>query len=719
MKKYYSAIPLGCLLFGVLLGCSRSSSSQSQANTEVAYESLFNGIDLTGWVGDLDSHEVRDGLLISLHDKGNIFTEKEYDDFVLDFEFQLSEGANHGMAIRTPLTETPAKAGSEIQILDDSAERYATLKPTFHHGSIFQCVAAKRGHLKPVGQWNEQQIRVEGNRMTVTLNGVKIIDNADVSSYGRPTKGHIGLLGHGSHVAFRSIEIRPLEMRPTMTTAHPRSGEERGLHVYDPVPGLAPSDKYQVRVRLLGSGNWQEPFAFITRSKKGTAPQERKNAYISHLDGWSHTYVNFEMNKPVEVEISKANGASIRKAAANSQHKHGACTVRDGKAFLVMDEPGLIAVDIDGQMDDQHTGGGYKGPAIHTVTIFGNPFLKGRPSVDDPSVYAVRPGEKPPTEGSWRSLYFLPGKHDIGAGFQIHANKSYYIPGDAIVYGTFHNDREQNGHQIRIHGHGTISGDRLAHPDFIKPRPARRSLHNPIFIAGSDYSAVDGVTVADPSHHAVKLVGKWAGKGPSRIRWSKVVSWRRNGDGLNAGSRGIMEDCFIRTNDDCTYVVGDAIRRVTFWNDANGAALVMHWMASGGIRPMVVEDCNVIYSRALWPRNDAGGVFALRAEGRKAIGEGVEVRNFRVSDPRPTKPTFYIFMKGFGRKRGPGDLSGMLFQNIQIAARNVSGMQDTLLGMDEGVIRDLTFDNVTIGGEKISDLRHFKHNEHVRDLEFK
>ena len=63
-------------------------------------------------------------------------------------------------------------------------------------------------------------------------------------------------------------------------------------------------------------------------------------------------------------------------------------------------------------------------------------------------------------------MYFLPGVRDIGACFRVHANKSYYIPGDALVYGTFNNEKMgSDGHNIRIYGHGTLSGERIPHPD--------------------------------------------------------------------------------------------------------------------------------------------------------------------------------------------------------------------------------------------------------------
>ena len=49
-------------------------------------------------------------------------------------------------------------------------------------------------------------------------------------------------------------------------------------------------------------------------------------------------------------------------------------------------------------------------------------------------------------------------------------NKSYYIPGDAVVYGTMNNlKNDEDGESIKIFGHGTLSGDKLPHPSFADP----------------------------------------------------------------------------------------------------------------------------------------------------------------------------------------------------------------------------------------------------------
>jgi hypothetical protein len=157
-----------------------------------------------------------------------------------------------------------------------------------------------------------------------------------------------------------------------------------GLLVYPPVPGLAASAHYKVRVHSEG-GEWQSAFAWETACKtveKGT------DAYFDTLAGWTHAYVNFEMGGAVEVEIARVNGQAIRSAAVYPRRKAAACSVVDGRAVVRLDKPCLVAVDIDGQMDSQDTGKGYKGPPIHTVSIFANPPLAGKPKPGDPGVLA-------------------------------------------------------------------------------------------------------------------------------------------------------------------------------------------------------------------------------------------------------------------------------------------------------------------------------------------
>ena len=201
---------------------------------------LFNGKDLSGWVygrrGDGTEnrtgkgYQVENGVLFTTkEDGGNLFTEKQYADFVLRFDFKLTENANNGIGIRAPLVGDAAYVGMEIQVLDDSGSEYRNLRPAQYHGSIYQMFPATRGHQKPVGEWNVEEITVQGRKIVVKLNGTTITEGnlndvkdeallAKHRDLSKPegsrgianTTGHIGLLGHGTRVEFRNIRVKPL-----------------------------------------------------------------------------------------------------------------------------------------------------------------------------------------------------------------------------------------------------------------------------------------------------------------------------------------------------------------------------------------------------------------------------------------------------------------------------------------------------------------------------
>ena len=186
--------------------------------------SLFNGKDLTGWVGAVDGYGVQDGAIYCKpKGGGNLYAAHQFGDFIFRFEFKLPPGGNNGIAIRAPLKGNPAYAGMEIQVLDDTSEKFANIKPWQAHGSIYNLVPAKTGHLKPVGQWNTEEIRAVGTKIAVVLNGVTIVD-ADLDEVRKTVEaktvahhpgidrliGYIGFLGHGDRVEFRNLRVKPL-----------------------------------------------------------------------------------------------------------------------------------------------------------------------------------------------------------------------------------------------------------------------------------------------------------------------------------------------------------------------------------------------------------------------------------------------------------------------------------------------------------------------------
>ncbi len=230
MRRYFPIL-VCCLALGGVTGVAQ--------DRQEGFTSLFNGKDLTGWVYGTrqgapnktgQGYQVENGALFTTkEDGGNLFTEKEYADFILRFEFKLTENANNGIGIRAPLEGDAAYVGMEIQVLDDGGSQYTNLRPAQYHGSIYQMFPAKRGFQKPVGEWNAEEINAKGRHITVTLNGVAIVDanlddmkddallathrNLTLPEGSRGianTKGHIGLLGHGARVEFRNIRIKEL-----------------------------------------------------------------------------------------------------------------------------------------------------------------------------------------------------------------------------------------------------------------------------------------------------------------------------------------------------------------------------------------------------------------------------------------------------------------------------------------------------------------------------
>ncbi len=204
-----------------------SEKDYNLTNEEKAegFVSLFNGRNLDNWVGNKQSYVAQDGMIVIKPEDGsggNLYTEKEYADFIFRFEFQLTPAANNGLGIRTPLEGDAAYVGMELQILDNTADVYASLQPYQYHGSVYGVIPAKRDYLKPVGEWNYEEVYVKGTRIMITLNGIVIVDgdiagprdNGTMDHNEHPglknKTGHIGFLGHGSIVKFKNIRIKDL-----------------------------------------------------------------------------------------------------------------------------------------------------------------------------------------------------------------------------------------------------------------------------------------------------------------------------------------------------------------------------------------------------------------------------------------------------------------------------------------------------------------------------
>lgn len=214
-----------------------TNSSTTSTTTSVTMERfvpLFNGKDLTGWKGATDNYSVVDGTIQCKTGKGGtLVSEKAYSDYVMRVDFLLPPGGNNGLVMRYPsqaeIDAMPKDkrsedgayvAMTELQVLDDGHSKYKNLDPRQAHGSAYGIAPAKRGFLRPTGQWNHEVITVVGSTIIVELNGTRILetDVSTINEYmaesphpGKNRKsGHVGFAGHNDPVQFRNVDIRSI-----------------------------------------------------------------------------------------------------------------------------------------------------------------------------------------------------------------------------------------------------------------------------------------------------------------------------------------------------------------------------------------------------------------------------------------------------------------------------------------------------------------------------
>ena len=225
----------------MLLEAKPSPRSELTAEEKArGFEMLFDGTDLSKWHGDMEGYTVVNGAIYvsaNYGATGNLYTNKEYRNFVYRFEFCfLEEGVNNGVGIRTPENVDAAYEGMcELQILDHDAPAYAGWLQDYQvHGSIYGVVPAKRLKHKPLGEWSTEEIIVEGDHIKVTVNG-EVITDADVrkvtkghnvapdggkknpytiDGHNHPGmfnyKGYISFCGHGAGLKIRNVRILDL-----------------------------------------------------------------------------------------------------------------------------------------------------------------------------------------------------------------------------------------------------------------------------------------------------------------------------------------------------------------------------------------------------------------------------------------------------------------------------------------------------------------------------
>ncbi|WP_242155526.1 hypothetical protein [Aestuariivivens sediminis] len=486
------------------------------------------------------------------------------------------------------------------------------------------------------------------------------------------------------------------------------------LIVFEDIPGRETSDHYQCRIKFESQSDseWREAHVLQTRAKE--ASEDPENAYYDILRGFTASWIAFESDfkgDQVVVEISKKDGSPITKAMVRPVGDASPAKIINGKAYVTFSEPANVNVDINGQMEDNYTGFGYKGPKVHTITIFANPVFP-KPNINDSSVKVLQPGENINTldRNTWQTIVFAPGVHNIGLGFQILNDETIYIPGNAVVKGTIHplnkwgNDASKN---FKVYGSGTLSSEHIVrHPDdddnkLVKP-----------FTYQAEGAHLEGFVIADPAFHALNM-NHSSGNGihPNIYKNIKILAWRKNSDGINAFRDSEVSDCFFRVQDDAFYLGASNVNQHdnVVWTDANGAVLFLQNIKDGSTCNF--NDIKVIYQRSQWHWWHGGRTISFRSLRPGNTLANIHVKNILVEDPLPAFPPFYGRMESRGNSKEDIVMENLVFENIHQKHDGVSTSLDpkkgkprnTLTGLDEGrKIKNIVFKNCAFNGKPLT-----------------
>jgi hypothetical protein len=195
--------------------------------TELGFESLFNGSDLSGWEGAEDDAarcwRVENGELVCTGEPGPwLRSQRQYGDFNLRLEYKVKAGGNSGVYVRVPKDGAHrgrelaggGDCGTEVQILDDADPRYKDLAPYQFCGSVYAIAPAKEHVSRPAGEWNSLEIDCRGAAYRIFHNGTLIVDATETEFpelKDRLLAGYLGLQNHSEHVWFRNLRIGPAQ----------------------------------------------------------------------------------------------------------------------------------------------------------------------------------------------------------------------------------------------------------------------------------------------------------------------------------------------------------------------------------------------------------------------------------------------------------------------------------------------------------------------------
>ncbi|BCJ34218.1 hypothetical protein Athai_17210 [Actinocatenispora thailandica] len=438
-----------------------------------------------------------------------------------------------------------------------------------------------------------------------------------------------------------SGDITPPRQRPALWT-------------YPAPAGVAASDRYRVSVTQR-PGQPRSSFVYQALARKTDTNKEVDTSWTS-----------FSFTGPIVVAVTAlqpiaATGCLVRPASAEVRaHLVGQTCV------FALTSAANVSVEFTPQA------GAY---VTHPMLVFANP-----PEVDTP-----------PAAGDENVLYLGPGFHHLGSGVELHDDETIYLAGGAYVEGAF--IAHGPVHNVTIKGRGILDGG------FLDTGSQASNKGQPGMIDIADQSSsnvlVDGITLVNGPRFNVRALARY-----TTIHNVKVMSWWYSTDGMVGGHDSVLEDNFVKVNDDSIKLFwGDTIaRHNTIWQLENGAPFMISWNIERDAADFHVYDDDVIHAEHNSIRKS--GIFRALHAGAATMSRYL-FENIRVADAH-----YRLFdltlenNKWYDPALGYGQVRDLIFRNV--TADGPFRIASQVHGIDpEHTVADVTFQDVTIGGQPI------------------
>jgi hypothetical protein len=375
---------------------------------------------------------------------------------------------------------------------------------------------------------------------------------------------------------------------------------------------------------------------------------------VDRMTDYNH-WTTFSFDGSVQIEVTRlsgsATGAEVRPLAAGIVPVISSSSVK-----FAISKPGKFWIKFPGMEE-------------HPLFIFADPPETDVPDRRSPNV-----------------VWFEGGKvHEIGEKFKVHSGQTIYLEGGAYVKGTL------TGHNVRnvtVRGRGILSGIDIPRKPGVAGIP-----WNLIQFDGSGDQSVEGITCIQPPHFVLLSRGQFT------VKNAKLFGWYHQTDGWGGGDQALIEDSFLKVNDDVVKFYGEnqIARRLVIWQQVNGAPFQLGWGGdSQNATQCLAEDITIIRTENTNrnPQKTSNtSLLNLQKQASQSKISGVIIRRVTIEDNA---------LHLLGIKDASGSISGLRLEDINIEGK--LGSPGYLLTAGHGAVADISLENIRIGDRKINSL---------------